>query len=258
MDAKDWVPDLLDELREQMGNLSAALQLLTPAIREQENRKYDQYLAIATQSLYRMLRLMRSADFADQMERGEEPMFRPAPVDLGHLCDELSKEVESIYSQLGGTFHYEWEGKSPILMADPHLLRRMLLLLLDSALRAAGPHGRAALRLTYDGGRATLTVWDSGLLEEQGEDPMARRTGDLGLGLKIAREIVRLHGGSLVVERRREPGGRVVVSLPVKPVKLGELHAPTMGYDPNGGFSPVMLELSDLLPLTFFLPQNEE
>ena len=71
MDAKDWVPDLLDELREQMGNLSAALQLLTPAIREQENRKYDQYLAIATQSLYRMLRLMRSADFADQMERGE-------------------------------------------------------------------------------------------------------------------------------------------------------------------------------------------
>lgn len=44
---------LAEQLREQVGNLMAAAQLLTPAIREQEDRKYDQYLAILNQSMYR-------------------------------------------------------------------------------------------------------------------------------------------------------------------------------------------------------------
>lgn len=260
MNAKDWVPDLLEELREQVGNLSAALQLLTPVIREQEDRKYDQYLAIATQSMYRMLRLVRNADFVQLEQQGEQPVFRPAPVDVGHLCGELSDQVESVCRHLRCEFHYECEGKSPILMADEHLLRRMLLLLLDNALRAAGAGGRAGLRLSAGGGRVSLTVWDSGTAEDPPADgdPLARRAGGLGLGLDIARGIARLHGGSLVLERRREGGIRSVVSLPAPLLPGAELHAPSMGYDPNGGFSPVLLELSDLLPLTFFLPQNED
>ena len=104
MNAKDWVPNLLEELREQVGNLSAALQLLTPVIREQEDRKYDQYLAIATQSMYRMLRLVRNADFVQLEQQGEQPVFRPAPVDVGHLCGELSDQVESVCR------HLRWTG----------------------------------------------------------------------------------------------------------------------------------------------------
>ena len=53
---------MVEQLREQVGNLLAAAQLLTPAIREQKEQKYDQYLAILNQGLYRLLRLTEHSD----------------------------------------------------------------------------------------------------------------------------------------------------------------------------------------------------
>lgn len=255
MEAKDWIPDLLEELREQVGNLSAALQLLTPVIREQD-RKYDQYLAIANQSIYRMLRLMRSADFADLSRRGEAPLFRPRPLDLFQLTQQLSDQLSSVCRELQVSFRYEQEGKGCLLSGDPHLLRRMLLLLMDNALHAAGPKGAVGLRLSANGQRALFTVWDSG--GSSSGDPLERRGGALGLGLDVAHGIAKLHGGSLVLEPRREGGALALVSLPTPPLAVDQLLSPSMPYDPNGGFSPVLLELSDLLPLSFFLPQHED
>lgn len=252
MEVKDWVPGLLEELREQVGNLSAALQLLTPVIRELDEKKYDQYLAIANQSVYRMLRLMRSADFADLARRGEPPLFRPRPLDLFQLTQRLSDQLSSVCQQLQVSFRYEQEGKGCLLSGDPHLLNRMLLLLMDYALCAAGPAGAVGLRLAANGQRAVFTVWHGGSSAGVPE----RRGGPLGLGLDIAHEIAKLHGGSLMMEPRREGGVMAMVSLPTPPLTAELLRSPSMPYDPNGGFSPVLLELSDLLPLSFFLPQN--
>lgn len=256
MEEKDWVSGLLEELREQVGNLSAALQLLTPAIREQD-RKYDQYLAVANQSIYRILRLIRSADSADLARRGLSPLFRPRPLDLFQLTQRLSESLDSVCRQLRVSFRWEREGKSCLLSGDPHLLSRMLLLLMDQALQAAGPEGAVGLRLASSGQRAVFTVWHSGPAAPPASDLLARRGGALGLGLDIAHEIAKLHGGSLVLEPRREGGALALVSLPTPPLTADQLRSPSMPYDPNGGFSPVLLELSDLLPLTFFLPQNE-
>lgn len=47
---------LAEELREQVNHLSAALQLLTPVVQEQGEQRYGQYLAIANQSIYRLIR----------------------------------------------------------------------------------------------------------------------------------------------------------------------------------------------------------
>ena len=61
-----------------------------------------------------------------------------------------------------------------------------------------------------------------------------------------------------MLEPRREGGALALVSLPTPPLAVDQLRSPSMPYDPNGGFSPVLLELSDLLPLSFFLPQHED
>ena len=57
MDEKreDLGPLLVEQFRQQMNNLSAAIQLLTPVVREKAGPQYDPYLAILHQSLYRFV-----------------------------------------------------------------------------------------------------------------------------------------------------------------------------------------------------------
>ena len=166
----------------------------------------------------------------------------------------------------GYGFAYESELASLLTLGDPSLLRRMLLALLSNAMKAAGPGGKLGLRLARSGQRAVLTVWDggNGLAEGDlsllfGGEPDGGRAGTgLGTGLESVRRIAALHGGSVMVASREGDGLRVVVSLPIRDTAGMFLRAPAASYDPSGGFSPLLLELSDVLPAELYRPEDVE
>ena len=142
----------------------------------------------------------------------------------------------------------------------------MLLALLSNAMKAAGPGGKLGLRLARSGQRAVLTVWDgeNGLAEGDlsllfGGEPDGGRAGTgLGTGLESVRRIAALHGGTVMVASREGDGLRVVVSLPIRDTAGMFLRAPAASYDPYGGFSPLLLELSDVLPAELYRPEDVE
>ena len=74
-----------------------------------------------------------------------------------------------------------------------------------------------------------------------------------GLGLYNARRIAALHGGVLVAQSGQDGGASLVVSLPiVTPDSVPARNNP--GYDNLGGYSPVRIELSDVLPWQAYVP----
>lgn len=252
---------LVEQLREQVNNVMAALQLLTPMIRQQED-KYGQYLAVANQSLYRLLRMMGNVEFAQAARQGgEQALFHPTALDMAGLCRALCRQVEPLSAKAGVTFRYE-ESKGNVLMGgDAALLRRMILNLISAALQAAGAGGQAGLRLSVSGERVMLTIWDSG--QGRASQPLRPAEASAGqggesLGMGVARRIAALHQGSIVMERQ-EQGERMVVSLPTGEYTGGTaLRTPQADYDPMGGFSPVLVELSDALPYQAFVPDEME
>lgn len=246
---------LLLQLRQHMSNLMAATHLLTPAVRESNETKYDQYLAIANQSLYRMLRLINHLELSQGLANVGVP-YRPAPLDLAGLCRETADETAPLAAMAGVSFRYESEVTSLLTTGDSALLRRLLLGLFSISLSAAGEGGEAGLHLQKQKSRAILTVWDSGpgLTEED-----LPRDNALGLGLGIIRELATLHGGAVMLESRPERGLRTVVSLPIQPPEEGVLYPPPAPqWDLDGGFSPVLVELSCVLPYDAFLPDDLE
>ena len=253
-------PLMVEQLREQVSNLLAAVHLLTPVIREQRDERYDQYLAIMNQSLYRLLRLTGNIEFA-ALPRGAEDL-RSAPLDLAGLCRDLSSEVIPLAERAGVVFRYEESCSSLLTSGDAVLLRRMLLNLISNALRAAGAGGEAGLRFTAYRERCTLTIWDSGSgFDSSVPDPedLTRRPDGAGLGLEVARRVASLHGGALVFDQREGRGGRATVSLPILvPDQRLSLYSPSVKYDATGGFSPVLVELSGVLPYGVYLPQDLE
>ncbi|MEV3922602.1 sensor histidine kinase [Actinomadura coerulea] len=102
-------------------------------------------------------------------------------------------------------------------------LVRLLTNLLDNAERHA--ESRVDITVAREGGTAVLEVVDdgAGVAEKNRdlvfqrfarlEDSKARDPGGTGLGLPIAREIARLHGGSLTIEDS-ERGARFVLRIP--------------------------------------------
>lgn len=246
---------LLEQLRRHMSNLMVATDLLTPAVRESGETKYDQYLAITSQSLYRMLRLINHLELSQGLAGGTVP-YQPTPLDLAGLCRETADETSPLAAMAGVSFRYESEVTSLLTTGDSSLLRHLLLGLFSGALSAAGEGGEAGLHLQKQKSRAILTVWDNGpgLVGEE-----LPRDSTLGLGLGILRGLAALHGGAIVLESPPERGMRAVLSLPIRPPEEGALHAPYVPqWDFNGGFSPVLVELSCILPYDAFLPDDLE
>ena len=146
-------------------------------------------------------------------------------LDLTALAGEVLGEEEMLHPQR--VFLPHWGEKPVEVLADPGLVKQVLRILMDNALKYSPPEGRIYLRVTRSGDQARLTVQDEGMgippksiphiFERfyRTDESRDRRTGGTGLGLSIAKWIVDRHGGWFEVVSRPQAGTRITVVLPV-------------------------------------------
>jgi signal transduction histidine kinase len=174
------------------------------AVRE----KFDRDLVEMEQMVTQTLDFMRDASDTEPVQR----------VDLSALLESLQAD----YEDMGREVRIAGRAARP-LAARPVALRRCLTNLVDNAV---GYGKRATIEVAEDPGRLTLRVLDDGpgIPEAQlerafepfyrGEASRSRETGGFGLGLGIARNIARAHGGDLILNNRPEGGLAAILTLP--------------------------------------------
>ena len=114
------------------------------------------------------------------------------------------------------------------IRGDAVRLAQVVCNLIANAVKFSPAEARIAIALSRDEAQATLAVSDQGvgiaaeLLPHvferfvQGEQPLQRASGGLGLGLAIARNLVELHGGTIAAESAGPGcGARFSVMLPL-------------------------------------------
>lgn len=140
-------------------------------------------------------------------------------VDLAELlCSLCEDRVDAgLLAEYQGPTHYPFACR-------PVALRRALGNLIDNAL-AYGEVARVSLEQT-DAGHVTIRIDDDGPGIPQAEwekvfipfyrleTSRSRDTGGTGLGLSVARTVLRGHGGDIALQNRPEGGLRVLVTLP--------------------------------------------
>ncbi|MGE3960016.1 MAG: ATP-binding protein [Vicinamibacterales bacterium] len=112
----------------------------------------------------------------------------------------------------GVTVGLESEAGLPDVSGDPDRLQQVFWNLLSNAVKFTSRGGRVDVRLICHDGLCEVAVRDTGIGIDrrvlphvferfrQGDGRFVREYGGLGLGLAIARQLVEMHGGSIVAE----------------------------------------------------------
>lgn len=151
--------------------------------------------------------------------RGEAAPEHRERLDLTQLTEACANS----FADTGEPVTFD-EGRPMAVVADPAALRRALANLIGNAVKYAGS-GRVSTRL--EDGQAVVSISDDGpgLVEAdlealfepfaRGERSRNRETGGAGLGLTVARQVARAHGGDVILTPRPEGGLVAQFSLPL-------------------------------------------
>ncbi|MEL7304636.1 MAG: ATP-binding protein [Myxococcota bacterium] len=137
-------------------------------------------------------------------------------IELTPFLERLLSLMKSEAAESGVDYRIVVEPPHFVLHADPSLLEHVLINLLRNAVEASATQVSVAGGLDASG-RARLEIRDdgSGMVEETAKRAFVpfftTKRGGSGVGLSLARQLMRAHGGRLTLVS--EPGGGTVVTL---------------------------------------------
>ena len=243
---------LLREIRDRAGDGLAAVEILTPLVKEKGTEKDREYLAVMTKSFYRLLRLIRHAEACSVGSISEEKTL-----DLAGLYRKLGRDGEDMARILGTRFECQPPSDASVISrGDDYLLEMAALNLMVNAFQAAGAAGKVTMTGRLEKGQWLMTVEDDGPglpTPEAEEDPFLKVHSGVGLGLDTARQVAKLHGGTVMLSLVKGGGVCSALSIPVRKPERMEVRGPE---EPGGGFFSALVEFSPLLPEDNFFEDN--
>jgi len=176
-----------------------------------------------------MMRLIQNLLEISKIEEGKMPVVRE-PIVLHELVAEVLADYQPVAEQAGRTIHLEVASDTPVALADPALLKRVLVNLVVNALRHSGSRDvRVVLGPGPGPDEVTVQVIDHGrgiapedraLIFEKfrsvRRSPTDEPASDTGLGLPFCKLAVDRMGGRIGLDSTAERTA-FAVTLPVGP-----------------------------------------
>lgn len=187
----------------------------------EDNRKWLEYIQDEAR---RMKSLVEDLLFLAKNDAAGLPAAKP--VNFSDLTEGCLLRFESVAFEQG--VHLDSQVAPGLsLTGDRASLERLVMILLDNAIKYAGPQGEATLRLERQQDRAVLTMTNSGppipaehlphLFERfyRADSSRSREQGGYGLGLAIAQAVAQAHRGTITVRSNAVHGTVFTVSFPL-------------------------------------------
>jgi len=222
-----FMADASHELRTPVAILRGEAEV-TLSQPERSPAEYRQTLSVLREESQRLSHIVEDLFTLARADAGQYPLtLRDAY--LGELASETLVRARSLALAKNITLVPQIEENLPI-HADEGLLGRMLLNLLDNAIKYSPPGSTVTLTCRRDADLYSLSVSDNGpgiptelqprIFERFFRADKARsrsegETGGAGLGLSIARWIVEAHHGQLQLTSSDATGSTFTATLPV-------------------------------------------
>jgi len=214
---RDLVAGVAHELRTPIAVLQAGHEALLDGVAEptpgELSSLRDEVLRLAR--MVDDLQTLAAADAASlHLQRRRTDLADVAANAADSLARRFDAADVALHRQLVG---------APVL-GDPRWLHQLTTNLLSNALKFTPAGGRVTIAARRDGPNAVLEVTDTGIGIPAGELPHifdrfwrgqgAAQTSGSGIGLAIAAELARAHGGALTASSQPGHGTRLTLTLP--------------------------------------------
>ncbi len=221
---EDLISMIYHDLRSPLSNVVSSLDVFNAMLPQDGDPAFRSLLNIALRSTERIQRLTTSLLDMSRLETGQPVinLFSTSPVLLAVDAVEAVSPVAETKNQI---INLKIPADTPPVMVDADMIRRVLINLLENAVKYSPPNGEISLGAVTETNQAIIWVQDSGSgipAKEQEHifdkftrlNPEMSRKG-FGLGLAYCRLAIEGHGGRIWVESDAGQGSRFCFTLPL-------------------------------------------
>jgi len=219
---KDFVANVSHELRTPLTAIRGFAETLLHADPPREQR--DRHQAVVVRHAERLAALIDDLLELSRIEAQRTPA-EPQPVEVQALCRSVLQDLKPRFVDQGIAWMLA-PGPAAHALADRRSLERVLVNLLDNALKYTEAGGEVRVAVARNGGQVRVEVGDTGIgipstdlarvFERfyRVDKARSRERGGTGLGLAIVKHLVQAMGGDVGVSSVEGEGTTFEVRLP--------------------------------------------
>ena len=222
----EFLDSATHELRTPLSNIKAYAETL--AITEElDVEQQKEFCNTINSEATRLARFIDDLLSISSVEAGSLSVSREN-VEVDRMLRDVLTKVKPLMAQKNIEFNVKLPQKSlPEIHIDKDKIQVALVNILGNAAKYTPENGRVDVHVKFADDQICVSIEDNGIGVSEAELPklfdkfyrsenyqVQKETGT-GLGLSLAREIVQLHGGKILVESELGKGSKFTVMLPV-------------------------------------------
>lgn len=192
--------------------------------------QYPEYCARILRETDAMSRLVSDLLDVSRLRAGRI-RFEPRDVDLSVLARSVCESMAQVAKKTDVSLICDIRAELPVLLLDYDRIRQLMVIFLDNAVKHTPSGGRVTLFADREGESVIIGVRDTGsgiapedlpyVFERFYKASPARGglSAGTGIGLSVAQQIVRLHGGTVKVESEPGRGTCFTARIPLRECK---------------------------------------
>jgi heavy metal sensor kinase len=221
-----FIADASHELRTPLAVLRGETEVALGKTRS--TGEYRESLTLIQDEAERLSRIVEDLFILAGQPLDVPPALVRKQLSLNELLNHCVRAAQVLAIQKNLDLRIDSGSTPTILKGDDELLKRMMLNLLDNAVKYTPAGGEIAVKLVKQNGNAQIVVRDTGIGIPEMDQPhvfdrfyrvdkaRSRSLGGAGLGLSIVRWIVEAHEGRIDLISAPGRGSEFIVQLPLR------------------------------------------
>ena len=223
----DFINNVSHELRTPISTIQFAEASLKNILKDTPDKNIPKLLGFIRDDGKRLRDLIEQLLQFSRLDAGQLKL-NIQHTDLSHLLAQVQTEVALLVQAKNQTLAVSPARSSFALEGDSEQLHRVLVNVVNNAIKYTPKDGKIQIDLSQTNGQFTIQVSDTGIgipskdlshifdkFYRTNQDAVLNEPGT-GLGLTIVKGIVEAHGGQILVESEEGSGTTFVIHLPQK------------------------------------------
>jgi signal transduction histidine kinase len=221
-----FVAQAAHELRTPLTNIRLYVEQAIEASDEEVELRSQAMNVINTES-QRLERLVQDMLSVAEIESGSMSVHS-GDVRLTQLLDELSSDYIAQAREKEITLKFDLPPKLPVIKGDRDKLSLAMHNIVGNALKYTPKGGAVTVKVSWERDEVRICVEDTGIGIREAEqtlifdkfyrakDARLSEITGTGLGLTLARDVVRLHGGDITLRSELDKGSTFTIAIPAR------------------------------------------